>query len=176
MGIKNKTAAGRGLRPTAVQMQRDRGTRRNDRGEPTRPGDGLLIPRADAASKAPGPFQIFAVRADDLLRLVTSAAGNPTLAVLARLIFDLLRKADRALPGAGSVCLFCDYEFLASTLPPAVFVVSIPFAQTEGTAMTSALCEKCADKLGNDGAIIDAAVESYRAVFPRAQVIEWGQA
>jgi hypothetical protein len=121
-------------------------------------------------------LQVFTVKAADVHRLAISGLGNSANPALARLIFDFTRrKIIGARAGRGPLCINCDREFLADTEPPHTYIAAIPFAESAGPAVVSVVCAGCAGKLGDDGALLDAAVKSYRAsVFPDAEAVSGG--
>jgi hypothetical protein len=117
--------------------------------------------------------QVFAVNTDDLPLLALSGLSNPVNAQMTRLILNWGKQAAQRKPGNGSLCIGCDTEFHPSTgIAQSMFCVALPFAANEGTALISAVCGKCTAKAGSDGAVIDMAMESYRAFWPDIQVVE----
>jgi hypothetical protein len=182
-GIKNRAAGPAGPGPAAEDRSHggDQESRQTHRGQHSYSGAGAAGKAATkkaAAASTPGASQVFAIRAADIPRLAISGIANAANAALTRLILDFVRrKIIHAKVGRGALCLSCDREFLASTEPPNTFVIALPFTEPAGTAVVSAICAACAERLGSDGALIDAAIESYRSsIFPDANIVGGGRA
>jgi hypothetical protein len=92
-----------------------------------------------------------------------NALSDKTAARLVECVFQILGRIRKVKRGHGPLCLDCDTEFHAKSIPPAAFMLLVPFANPTGSLVT-AICENCLATKDLD----EASVRVLRKLWPDA--------
>jgi hypothetical protein len=122
-----------------------------------------------------GMLQVRVLRREHMPDLFLFAAVDPDGMVVLETISQWLREMERRAKANRFLCMSCETTFHVHRLPDA-FMVAMSFAESGDNAhtMITGICRRCASQ--SDDAVMAAAVNAVRKIYPSAYVSEPGNA